>query len=211
MIVRSFSNSESPRNVLIALHGWTGNISSMEPVANAWGIDDVKWILVQAPYIATDGGFTWFDGNEDIGWKYQDSFDILSKLISELNDQGFPNHAIYILGFSQGACLSMEFMIRQTFSLGGIIPIAGFIRYKERFKQDVLNESRNTRVLLLHGDKDEVILPEQSQMSFELFKGEGFETQLHILAARHKVPLQAKNLIENFINIVDSQDQIEQL
>lgn len=211
MIVRSFSNSESPGKVLIALHGWTGNVSSMEPVANAWGIDDVKWVLVQAPYIAADGGFTWFDGNEDIGWKYQDSFDILSKLISELNDQGFPNHAIYILGFSQGACLSMEFMIRQTFSLGGIIPIAGFIRYKERFKQDVLNESRNTRVLLLHGDKDEVILPEQSQMSFELFKGEGFETQLHILAARHKVPLQAKNLIENFINIVDSQDQIEQL
>ena len=211
MIVRSFSSSESPGKVLIALHGWTGNISSMEPVANAWGIDDVKWVLVQAPYIATDGGFTWFDGNEDIGWKYQDSFDILSKLISELNDQGFPNHAIYILGFSQGACLSMEFMIRQTFSLGGIIPIAGFIRYKERFKQDVLNESRNTRVLLLHGDKDEVILPEQSQMSFELFKGEGFETQLHILAARHKVPLQAKNLIENFINIVDSQDQIERL
>ena len=211
MIVRSFSSSESPGKVLIALHGWTGNVSSMEPVVNAWEIDDVKWVLAQAPYIATNGGFTWFDGNEDIGWKYQDSFDILSKLISELNDQGFPNHAIYILGFSQGACLSMEFMIRQTFSLGGIIPIAGFIRYKERFKQDVLNESRNTRVLLLHGDKDEVILPEQSQMSFELFKGEGFETQLHILAARHKVPLQAKNLIENFINIVDSQDQIEQL
>ena len=211
MIVRSFSSSESPGKVLIALHGWTGNVSSMEPVVNAWELDDVKWVLAQAPYIAADGGFTWFDGNEDLGWKYQDSFDILSKLISELNDQGFPNHAIYILGFSQGACLSMEFMIRQTFSLGGIIPIAGFIRYKERFKQDVLNESRNTRVLLLHGDKDEVILPEQSQMSFELFKGEGFETQLHILAARHKVPLQAKNLIENFINIVDSQDQIEQL
>ena len=65
--------------------------------------------------------------------------------------------------------------------------------------------------MLLHGDKDEVILPEQSQISFELLKGAGFETQLHILAARHKVPLQAKNLIENFINIVDSQDQIEQL
>jgi len=211
MIVRSFSSSESPGKVLIALHGWTGNVSSMEPVVNAWKLDDVKWVLAQAPYIAADGGFTWFDGNEDIGWKYQDSFDILSKLISELNDQGFPNHAIYILGFSQGACLSMEFMIRQTFSLGGIIPIAGFIRYKERFKQDVLNESRNTRVLLLHGDKDEVILPEQSQISFELLKGAGFETQLHILAARHKVPLQAKNLIENFINIVDSQDQIEQL
>ena len=202
---------EKKKRVIIALHGWTGNISSMEPVVNAWELDDVKWVLAQAPYISADGGFTWFDGNEDIGWKYQDSFDILSKLISELNDQGFPNHAIYILGFSQGACLSMEFMIRQTFSLGGIIPIAGFIRYKERFKQDVLNESRNTRVLLLHGDKDEVILPEQSQMSFELFKGEGFETQLHILAARHKVPLQAKNFIENFINIVDSQDQIEQL
>ena len=211
MIVRSFSKSKNPKKVIIALHGWTGDISSMEPVANAWGLDDVKWVLVQAPYIATNGGFTWFDGNEDIGWKYQDSFDILSKLISKLNDQGFPNHAIYILGFSQGACLSMEFMIRQTFSLGGIIPIAGFIRYKERFKQDVLNESRNTRVLLLHGDKDEVILPEQSQISFELLERAGFETQLHIMASRHKVPLQAKILIENFINIVDSQNQIKQL
>ena len=206
MIVRSFSKSKNPKKAIITLHGWTGDISSMEPVVNAWGLDDVKWVLVQAPYIATNGGFTWFDGNEDIGWKYQDSFDILSKLISELNDQGYPNHAIYILGFSQGACLSMEFMIRQTFSLGGIIPIAGFIRYKERFKQDVLNESRNTRVLLLHGDKDEVILPEQSQISFELLEGAGFETQLHIMAARHKVPLQAKILIVNFINIVDSQD-----
>ena len=199
MIVRYFSKSKNPKKVIIALHGWTGDISSMEPVANAWGLDDIKWVLVQAPYIATNGGFTWFDGNEDIGWKYQDSFDILSKLISKLNDQGFPNHAIYILGFSQGACLSMEFMIRQTFSLGGIIPIAGFIRYKEKFKQDVLNESRNTRVLLLHGDKDEVILPEQSQISFELLEGAGFETQLHILAARHKVPLQAKEIIEKFI------------
>ena len=211
MIVRSFSKSKNPKKVIITLHGWTGDISSMEPVANAWGLDDVKWVLVQAPYIATNGGFSWFDGNEDIGWKYQDSFDILSKLISELNDQGYPNHAIYILGFSQGACLSMEFMIRQTFSLCGIIPIAGFIRYKKRFKQDILNESRNTRVLLIHGDKDEVILPEQSQISFELLEGAGFDTQLHIISARHKVPLQAKILIENFINIVDSQNQIKQL
>tara|TARA_B100000073_G_scaffold336582_1_gene331542 strand:+ start:1031 stop:1645 length:615 start_codon:yes stop_codon:yes gene_type:complete len=204
MIARSFSNSKSPGKALIALHGWTGDICSMEIVANTWKLDDVKWVLVQAPYIASDGGFSWFDGNEDIGWKYQDSFEILSKLISNLNDQGFPNHAIYILGFSQGACLSMEFMIRQSFSLGGIIPIAGFIRYKEKFKQDVLNESRNTRVLLLHGDKDEVILPEQSRTSFELLKNADFDTQIHILPARHKIPLQAEYLIKNFINYVDS-------
>ena len=199
MIIRSFSNSESPSKVLIALHGWTGDISSMEPVANAWALNDVKWILVQAPYIACDGGFSWFDGNEDIGWKYQDSFDILTELISDLNDQGFPNNTIYLLGFSQGACLSMEFMIRQTFSLGGIIPIAGFIRYKKRFKKDILNKSRNTRVLLLHGKKDEVILPEQSKISLELFNDAGYKTQLHILPSRHKVPLQAKYLVEDFI------------
>ena len=199
MIIRSFSNSESPSKVLIALHGWTGDISSMEPVVNAWALNDVKWILVQAPYIASDGGFSWFDGNEDIGWKYQDSFDILTELISDLNNQGFTNNTIYLLGFSQGACLAMEFMIRQTFSLGGSIPIAGVIRYKKRFKKDILNKSRNTRVLLLHGEKDEVILPEQSKISLELFNDAGYKTQLHILPSRHKVPLQAKYLVEDFI------------
>ena len=200
MVLKAFSTSKTPKQAVIAIHGWTGDVSSMESVGKMMSLKDTKWILPQAPYSAGPKGFSWFDGSEEMGWKYQESFNILSHLIQDLKNEGFSNSDIFIISFSQGACLTMEFMIRQSFPLGGIIPIAGFIRYKKRVKQDATNASRDTPVLLLHGDRDKVILPEQSRISLKIFKDAGYKTELHIFSSGHKVPLQAKNLIKNFIN-----------
>jgi len=200
MVLKTFSTSKTPNRAVIAIHGWTGDTSSMEPVGKAMSLKDTKWILPQAPYTAGPGGFSWFDGDEEMGWKYQESFHILTDLIQSLNNQGFPNSDIFIISFSQGACLAMEFMIRQSFSLGGIIPIAGFIRYKKRVKQDATDASRNTPVLLLHGEKDKIILLEQSRISLKIFKDAGYKADLHIFSSGHKIPLQAITSIKNFIN-----------
>ena len=200
MVLKTFSTSKTPNRAVIAIHGWTGDSSSMEPVGKALSLKDTKWILPQAPYTAGPGGFSWFDGDEEMGWKYQESFHILTDLIQSLNNQGFPNSDIFIISFSQGACLAMEFMIRQSFSLGGIIPIAGFIRYKKRVKQDATDASRNTPVLLLHGEKDKIILLEQSRISLKIFKDAGYKADLHIFSSGHKIPLQAINSIKNFIS-----------
>ena len=114
-------------------------------------------------------------------------------------DQGFKYDEIFILGFSQGACLAMEWIIRQPFSAGGVIPIAGFIKYKDRFKIDATLESKGTQILLIHGDKDEIIDPEESEKALELFQSLDYKVNLHILSAGHKIPLSAKNLIQQFI------------
>jgi len=200
MVLKTFSTSKTPNRAVIAIHGWTGDSSSMEPVGKTLSLKDTKWILPQAPYTAGLGGFSWFDGDEEMGWKYQESFHILTDLIQSLNNQGFPNSDIFIISFSQGACLAMEFMIRQSFSLGGIIPIAGFICYKKRVKQDATDASRNTPVLLLHGEKDKIILLEQSRISLKIFKDAGYKADLHIFSSGHKIPLQAINSIKIFIN-----------
>ena len=200
MVLKTFSTSKTPNRAVIAIHGWTGDASSMEPVGKAMSLKDTMWILPQAPYTAGPGGFSWFDGDEEMGWKYQESFHILTDLIQSLNNQGFPNSDIFIISFSQGACLAMEFMIRQSFSLGGIIPIAGFIRYKKRVKQDATDASRNTPVLLLHGEKDKIILLKQSRISLKIFKDAGYKADLHIFSSGHKIPLQAITSIKNFIN-----------
>jgi len=194
-----FSTSKNPKQAIITLHGFTGNVSSMKPVSKALNIKNVKWVFLQAPFTISKGKYSWFEGNEQTGWKYKSSFDKLKKTILSLNRQGFPNQMIYILGFSQGACLAMEFIIRQKFSIGGIIPIAGFIGNKDRFKNDINCEKPNTRVLLIHGNKDEVIIPEESVMAHRLFSEAGFRIELHTLPVDHKVPIKAKKLIEDFI------------
>ena len=89
MILNTFSTSDSPRKVVIAIHGWTGDISSMEPVAKSLRLPDTKWVIPQAPYKSDKSGFTWFDGNDESGWKYKDSFITINSLIHDLIDQGF--------------------------------------------------------------------------------------------------------------------------
>jgi len=188
------------RAAMIAIHGWKGNQSSMRPIAKAFSIEKTQWTFLQAPYTVSEDQFSWFEGDEEVGWKYQESFDLLTKTISDLNKKGFSNSNIFLLGFSQGACLIMEYIIRQEFSLGGIIPIAGFIGQKEQFKSNIKPGSRNTSVLLIHGDKDEVVLPEESRIANELFSEAGFKTELLSTSVGHKIPIQIKGIIEDFIS-----------
>jgi len=199
VILNTFSTSDSPRKVVIAIHGWTGDVSSMEPVTRSLRLPDTKWVFPQAPYKSDKSGFTWFDGNDETGWKYKDSFKIINSLIQDLVDQGFKYDEIFLLGFSQGACLAMEWIIRQPFSIGGAIPLAGFIKYKDRFKIDATLESKGTQILLIHGDKDEIIHPEESEKALKLFQSLGYNVNLHILSTGHKIPLSANNLIQQFI------------
>ena len=202
MILNTLSTSGSPRKAVIAIHGWTGDVSSMEPVVKSLRLPDTKWVIPQAPYQSDKSGFTWFDGNDETGWKYKDSFITINSLIQDLVDQRFKYDEIFLLGFSQGACLAMEWIIRQPFSIGGSIHIAGFIKYKDRFKIDATLESKETQILLIHGDKDEIIHPEESEKALKLFQSLGYNVNLHALSTGHKIPLSANNLIQQFILVI---------
>lgn len=188
------------RAAIIAIHGWKGNQSSMRHIAKAFNIEKTDWTFLQAPYTVSKDQFSWFERNEKIGWEYEESFDLLTRTISDLNKKDFPNSNIFLLGFSQGACLIMEYIIRQEFSLGGIIPIAGFIGQKEQFKSNIKLGSRNTSVLLIHGEKDEVVLPEESRIASEMFSEAGFKTELLSTSVGHKIPIQIKGIIQDFIS-----------
>ena len=199
MVINTFSTSDQPKRAVIAIHGWKGDVSSMEPVAKSLCLPDTHWAIPQAPYISEENGFTWFQGTKETGWQYKESFDLISHIILELREEGFDHDQIFLLGFSQGACLAMEWMIRQPFSIGGVIPSAGFINYKDSFKIDATLESKGTQILLIHGDKDEIIHPEESEKALKLFQSLGYNVNLHILSAGHKIPLNANNLIQQFI------------
>ena len=184
------------KRVIIALHGWTGNIFSLQSLAKHWNFPATDWIYIQGPYKAKPGGYSWFDGNDKEGWKYQKSFQKISDEIKSLLNYGYQYNQIYILGFSQGACLAMEFMIRQEFSIGGIVPISGFIRYKNEFKKEKNILSQNTAILLLHGEKDNIINPKESETAYKLFIGLAYKADLHIFKGGHKIPLNANHLIQ---------------
>jgi len=49
----------------------------------------------------------------------------IGSLVAELMALGFPPHKIMLLGFSQGACLTSEFAIRNPRRYGGVMVLSG--------------------------------------------------------------------------------------
>lgn len=49
----------------------------------------------------------------------------IGTLVSELTTMGYPSHKIMLLGFSQGACLTSEFAIRNPRRYGGVMVLSG--------------------------------------------------------------------------------------
>jgi predicted esterase len=53
------------------------------------------------------------------------SLAILADAIAEVEQSGVPRERIVLLGFSQGACLASEFMVRNAARYGGLIAFTG--------------------------------------------------------------------------------------
>jgi len=50
---------------------------------------------------------------------------VLDLLTTDLLTRGFPSHKIVLLGFSQGACMASEFVIRHPRRYGGLLVLSG--------------------------------------------------------------------------------------
>ncbi len=201
MIINYYQDSDSPKRAVVGLHGWTGDEHSMVPVAKSMKLEHTKWYMPRAPYKADIGsGYTWFSGSDEIGWTFDKTFELASTLIFQVLDDGFAPKDIYIIGFSMGAGLSLHVGLRLDFPIGGIVPIAGFIRNPDRLFNHATHISRQTPILVLHGTEDEIITVENGKIAHDLLNDNGYCVHMETYKADHKIPLRSGKLIQGFID-----------
>ena len=208
--------SKQPKIAIITLHGWTGNALSMKPLSKSFNYPNTKWVFPQAPYYANKtnqslkkddelSGYSW--SHESLRNHYsprskyvKKSMIIISNCVNDLEKKGFKKNNIFILGFSQGAIFSLWFIIKQRYSLGGCISIAGgFDKKLEFISENFSLESKQTPILLMHGEKDKIIPAKESKNTHDIFIHLGFKVELFLYPTGHKIPLQAKKIIWNFL------------
>lgn len=200
LVTRILSNGEQIKTAIIGLHGWKGDERVLEPVAKMMKLENVKWYFPKAPYKSDDGaGFTWFSGNDEVGWEYEKTWMGLYNLIKKIQDEGFDRKNIFFLGFSQGACLAIEFTLRLPYAIGGIIPIAGFIKKIDLIAKEATNQSKGTPVLLLHGEQDMTIPFNMSETAKALLEKRGHKVFLYSYEAAHKISTKSFPLIKDFV------------
>jgi predicted esterase len=138
---------------LILVHGRGATAGSILPLHGEFGIDNLAALAPQA------AGNTWypypFMSPLELNQPYLDSaLRRLESLVTDLIDRGVASERIALLGFSQGACLTTEFVARHPRRYGAVMGLTGGLIGPAETPRDYGGSLRGTPVFLGSGDPD---------------------------------------------------------
>jgi predicted esterase len=115
---------ERARLVAIMVHGRGGSPEDLLGLAETLNVPDVAYVAPSA------AGRSWYplsflapiERNEP---GLSSALGVLSRLVDGFSQQGVPHERLVILGFSQGACLSVEFAARNARRYAAVIGLSG--------------------------------------------------------------------------------------
>lgn len=146
-IISAGKKLDKDSKVLIMLHGRGG---SAEDILSLSSYLDVKDYSLLAPQATNN---TWYpysflappEQNEP--W-LSSALNLLKDLVDELTGKGIPYENIYFLGFSQGACLTLEFVTRNANKYGGIAAFTGGLIGDKIYNENYKGDFQNTPVFI---------------------------------------------------------------
>jgi predicted esterase len=101
------------------------------------------------------------------------SLNLLKDIVDNLVKTGYPTEAIYLLGFSQGACLTLEFAAQHARRYGGVFALSGGLIGDELNVSDYTGNFEGTPVFLGCSDIDSHIPLGRVKDSTELLLDRG--------------------------------------
>jgi predicted esterase len=157
---------------MIMIHGRGATAESILTLAGELRLDDVAWIAPQA------ADNTWYpfsflaplQQNEP---GLSSAIDVIAALIAQLARDGVGADRIALLGFSQGACLSLEFAARHAQRYAGVFALSGGLIGPPATPRNYAGSFDGTPVFLGCSDVDAHIPVERVHESADVFRGLG--------------------------------------
>ena len=125
--------------VLVMIHGRGGGAEDILSLASHLNVNEFTLIAPQAT------NNTWYPYSflapsaQNEPW-LSSALQLLKELIEDIKSKGIASEDIYFLGFSQGACLALEFVTRNATRYGGVVAFTGGLIgdkiYPENYKGD---------------------------------------------------------------------------
>jgi phospholipase/carboxylesterase len=132
-------NLETASKVLIMIHGRGGSAEDILSLSNHLEVNDFALLAPKAT------NHTWYPysflvtPSQNEPW-LSSALQILGEIVNDLKAKRINEKNIYFLGFSQGACLTLEFVTRNATHYGGVVAFTGGLIgdrvYEENYKGD---------------------------------------------------------------------------
>ena len=108
------------------------------------------------------------------------ALDRLSTVLQRVEEGGIPRERTILLGFSQGACLALEFAARHAQRYGGIAALSGGLIGPDGTPRDYPGSFAGTPVFLGCSDRDPHIPKERVQQSAEVLQRLGADVTMRL-------------------------------
>ncbi|SDP51443.1 phospholipase/carboxylesterase [Mucilaginibacter sp. OK268] len=82
------------------------------------------------------------------------ALEVIGSLVEDIKEQGIAQENIYFLGFSQGACLTLEYVTRNAGKYGGVIAFTGGLIGEKLISENYQGDFGQTPILVTTGDPD---------------------------------------------------------
>ena len=199
-------SKQKPKNAVILCHGYGGDGNDISILANYWKnyLPDTIFLCPDAPEkcAVSSVGYQWFDlmdqSKQQILTKSLVAEMKLNQLIDEVKVRNnLEANKIILGGFSQGCMISLQTGIKRKDKINSIIGYSGKIIDTEHLSKNIVSKPK---VILMHGDKDEIVPINFFLEAKEFFIKNNYPVELKSFKnCEHRIPQEGSSLGLEFI------------
>ena len=152
-IVTAGKELSETSKVLIMLHGRGGSAEDILSLSSNLNVKDFSLIAPRAK------NNTWYPFSflappfQNEPW-LSSALKVLNEILDDIYSKGIPSENIYFTGFSQGACLTLEFVTRNANKYGGVVAFTGGLIGDRIYNENYKGDFQSTPVFIGSGNPD---------------------------------------------------------
>jgi len=167
---------------MVLVHGRGATAESILALTDEFHRNDFAYLATQAR------GNTWYPNSflapiasNEPG--LSSALDAIQSVLDRLLSVGIPREQTILLGFSQGACLALEFAARHPRRYGGVVGLCGGLIGPDGTPRDAIGSLDATPVFLGCSDVDVHIPKERVITSADIFRARGGDVTMRLYPA----------------------------
>jgi phospholipase/carboxylesterase len=168
-IIYTGKNLDEAQKALVMVHGRGGSAEDILSLVPYLGVEDFAVLAPRAT------GNSWYPysflvhPSQNEPW-LSSALDLLKEIVLDIEDHGITKNHIYFTGFSQGACLSLEFVGRNATRYGGLVAFSGGLIGDNVVAENYNGDFDQMPVFIGSSDPDPHIPVERVTSSAEILK-----------------------------------------
>lgn len=171
-VLRAGPSTEDARLVAILLHGRGASAEDILGLADHFSARDIAYLAPQA------AGSGWYPYSflapiaQNEPW-LGSALRLVADLADDLTQEGIPAERLVVMGFSQGACLTLEFAARHARRYAAVVAFTGGLIGPAGTRRDYTGDFAGTPVFIGASDVDPHVPLERVQESTAVFRRMG--------------------------------------